>query len=121
MPERILPFTAHVDSFARDNLPPLSEWPEMFFALPEFYYPQRCNAGVELLDKAVDLGLTRLRLEAPSSIENTRDFFAEYAAGKISAAEWRCGRYSTVNDDDSPSSRRASRAISVGTRSRNAA
>jgi len=56
MPERILPFTAHVDSFARDNLPPLSEWPEMFFALPEFYYPQRCNAGVELLDKAVARG-----------------------------------------------------------------
>ncbi len=61
----------------------------------------------ELLDKAVDLGLTRLRLEAPSSIENTRDFFAEYAAGAISAAEWRCGRYSTVNDDASPASRRA--------------
>ncbi len=52
MPER----TAHIDTFARDNLPPRSEWPEMFFNLPELQYPGRMNAGVELLDKMVASG-----------------------------------------------------------------
>jgi 2-aminobenzoate-CoA ligase len=48
--------SAHVDGFARQNLPPADRWPEMFFALPELYYPQRMNAGVELLDAAVAHG-----------------------------------------------------------------
>jgi len=51
--------TAHVDTFARDNLPPKELWPEMDFSgLPELAaYPDRMNAAVELLDKAVsDLG-----------------------------------------------------------------
>jgi len=52
MPER----TAHIDTFARDNLPPKDQWPEMFFNLPELQYPGRMNAGVELLDKMVASG-----------------------------------------------------------------
>jgi 2-aminobenzoate-CoA ligase len=52
MPER----SAHVDTFARDNLPPGSEWPEMSFSLPELQYPARLNAGVELLDRMVESG-----------------------------------------------------------------
>jgi 2-aminobenzoate-CoA ligase len=52
MPER----SAHLDTFARDNLPPLSEWPQMSFTLPELQYPGRMNAGVELLDKMVTSG-----------------------------------------------------------------
>ena len=27
-------YTAHVDTFARDNLPPREQWPEFLFALP---------------------------------------------------------------------------------------
>ena len=47
--------TAHVDTFARDNLPPRALWPVMDFAgVPELRaYPDRFNAAVELLDKAV--------------------------------------------------------------------
>jgi 2-aminobenzoate-CoA ligase len=52
MPER----SAHLDTFARDNLPPQSEWPQMSFALPELQYPSRLNAGVELLDRMVASG-----------------------------------------------------------------
>ncbi|MBL8834524.1 MAG: AMP-binding protein [Rhodospirillales bacterium] len=48
--------SAHVDDFARAHLPAREEWPEMFFALPELYYPPRMNAGVELLDAAVARG-----------------------------------------------------------------
>jgi 2-aminobenzoate-CoA ligase len=47
--------TAHVDTFARDNLPPKELWPVMDYStVPELAaYPDRMNAAVELLDKAV--------------------------------------------------------------------
>ena len=42
--------SAHVDTFARDNLPPRSDWPEFVFELPELKYPDRLNCVTELLD-----------------------------------------------------------------------
>ncbi|MFF5444191.1 AMP-binding protein [Streptomyces sp. NPDC012888] len=42
--------SAHVDTFARDHLPPPHEWPELVFPLPELAYPDRLNCGAELLD-----------------------------------------------------------------------
>lgn len=47
--------TAHVDTFARDNLPPSSQWPEFRFDLPELNYPAHLNAGA-LLDRAIENG-----------------------------------------------------------------
>ena len=49
-------YTAHTDSFARDNLPPRSDWPEFVFELPELKYPGRMNCATELLDKPVTRG-----------------------------------------------------------------
>jgi 2-aminobenzoate-CoA ligase len=49
-------YTAHVDTFARDNLPPRSLWPEFRFDLPELQYPARMNCATELLDKPVTRG-----------------------------------------------------------------
>ena len=46
-------FTAHLDSFARDNLPPKNQWPAFNLDLPELGYPARMNCATELLDKAV--------------------------------------------------------------------
>lgn len=50
--------TAHIDTFAADNLPPKDQWPEFDFdSLPELQaYPDRMNAGVELLDHMCDTG-----------------------------------------------------------------
>jgi 2-aminobenzoate-CoA ligase len=48
--------TAHTDTFARDNLPRESEWPEFRFDLPALEYPAALNAAVELLDRQVDAG-----------------------------------------------------------------
>ncbi|WP_371576192.1 AMP-binding protein [Streptomyces sp. NBC_01314] len=42
--------TAHLDTFARDRLPPPGQWPELSFGLPELHYPDRLNAAAELLD-----------------------------------------------------------------------
>ncbi|MER5504841.1 AMP-binding protein [Streptomyces sp. NPDC002766] len=41
--------SAHVDTFARDHLPPREEWPELRFDLPELQYPDRLNCAAELL------------------------------------------------------------------------
>ena len=48
--------TAHIDTFARDNLPPRSQWPEFRFELPELQYPERLNCVSELLDRWVERG-----------------------------------------------------------------
>ncbi|MES4887337.1 AMP-binding protein [Streptomyces sp. NPDC096012] len=41
--------SAHVDTFARDHLPPPGEWPELRFDLPGLRYPERLNCAAELL------------------------------------------------------------------------
>ena len=43
--------TAHVDTFVRDHLPPVSQWPEFLFELPDLRYPPLLNCAVELLDR----------------------------------------------------------------------
>ena len=48
--------SAHVDQFARDNLPPQEEWPALNFTLPELAYPERLNCAVQLLDRHVAEG-----------------------------------------------------------------
>jgi hypothetical protein len=56
-----------------------------------------------LFDLAVnDLGITRLRLEVRSGVENDQDYWAMWRSGQISSAEWRSRRYSTVNDNGDP-------------------
>ncbi len=49
--------SAHVDSFARDRLPPREQWPEFLYTLPELQYPAQLNCAVELLDATVARGL----------------------------------------------------------------
>jgi 2-aminobenzoate-CoA ligase len=50
--------SAHVDSFARDHLPPSEMWPEMdYSALPELAYPPRLNCAAELLDRWIEQGI----------------------------------------------------------------
>ncbi len=49
-------FTAHIDTFARDNLPPSDQWPVLNLDLPELDYPARMNCATELLDKMVGAG-----------------------------------------------------------------
>lgn len=46
--------TAHTDTFTRDSLPPLDQWP----ALPQagFDYPEYLNCAVELTDRMVEKG-----------------------------------------------------------------
>lgn len=45
-------WSAHIDSFVRDSLPPADSQPEFLFDRPELAYPERLNAAVELIDQA---------------------------------------------------------------------
>lgn len=49
-------YSAHIDTFARDNLPPRQAWPELIFDLPELRYPAHMNCAAELLDQALARG-----------------------------------------------------------------
>jgi 2-aminobenzoate-CoA ligase len=47
--------TAHVDTFARDHLPPREMWPVLDLStLPELAYPPRLNCAAELLDRMAE-------------------------------------------------------------------
>jgi 2-aminobenzoate-CoA ligase len=48
--------SAHIDTFARDSLPPREQWPQFLFDLPELHYPERLNCVTELLDRWVTGG-----------------------------------------------------------------
>ncbi len=46
--------TGHTDTFARDNLPPFDQWPDIL--PPGIEYPDWLNVGVELTDEMVKKG-----------------------------------------------------------------
>jgi 2-aminobenzoate-CoA ligase len=70
--------SAHLDSFARDNLPPPALWPDFVFSLPELQYPERLNAVSALLDSHLAAG----RGDAPCLISSNGESwtYAETAA-----------------------------------------
>ncbi|WP_342710639.1 benzoate-CoA ligase family protein [Bradyrhizobium sp. B124] len=49
--------SGHVDDFARRNLPPFQQWPQLLLDRPEFSYPDYLNAAVELTDRIVEQGM----------------------------------------------------------------
>jgi 2-aminobenzoate-CoA ligase len=61
--------TAHVDTFARDHLPPAAAQPEYLFDLPELQFPSRLNCATELLDRHVAEGRgSRTCLRTPDGL-----------------------------------------------------
>ncbi|MFJ5925576.1 AMP-binding protein [Kitasatospora sp. NPDC092948] len=54
------------DTFARDHLPPVGQWPVLEFTTEALRHPERLNAAVELLDRQVAaLGPDRPALRTP--------------------------------------------------------
>ncbi|MGN6666090.1 MAG: AMP-binding protein, partial [Trinickia sp.] len=48
--------SAHVDTFARDNLPPHDQWPVLLLDHPDVAYPKRLNCATVLLDATIAAG-----------------------------------------------------------------
>jgi 2-aminobenzoate-CoA ligase len=64
--------SAHVDTFARDHLPPKAQWPDLVFTLPELQYPETLNCATELLDRAIDRGFgARTAILSPEGVRWT--------------------------------------------------
>lgn len=58
--------TAHIDTFARDYLPPPEQQPKYLFELPELQFPEHLNCASELLDRHVAQGRgDRVCIRAP--------------------------------------------------------
>ena len=84
MPGRHHDASAHVDTFARDHLPPREAWPEFIFELPELRYPERLNCATELLDRALERGWgERTAILAPDGLRWT---YAELDAHRATAS-----------------------------------
>ncbi|MFD5544713.1 AMP-binding protein, partial [Streptomyces sp. NPDC127079] len=59
--------TSHLDTFARDHLPPADLWPVIEFTTPELACPARLNAAAELIDVPVaSYGPDRPALRTPA-------------------------------------------------------
>src|SRR3546814_11483332 len=49
--------SAHIETFARDHLPPPQEWPELLLdGNPDVAYPARLNCACALVDALVERG-----------------------------------------------------------------
>ncbi|GAB3121088.1 benzoate-CoA ligase family protein [Novispirillum itersonii] len=69
--------TAHVDTFTRDNLPPLERWPQLDLSREAYQYPEYLNAGVELTDRLVEQGFgDRIALKSDTEAISYRDLSA---------------------------------------------
>jgi len=65
-------YTAHIDTFARDHLPPREQWPDLVFDLPELQYAERLNCAEELLGRALERGWgERTAILAPGGLRWT--------------------------------------------------
>lgn len=61
-----MPYSAHVDTFTRDNLPSPEQQPEFLFDLPELQFPERLNCSGPLLDDHIAQGRgDRVCIQAP--------------------------------------------------------
>jgi 2-aminobenzoate-CoA ligase len=66
--------TAHIDTFARDHLPPTEQQPEFLFDLPELQLPAQLNCATELLDQPIAQGRgDRVCIRAPGVTWTWRD------------------------------------------------
>jgi 2-aminobenzoate-CoA ligase len=66
MMEHVMIRSGHVDTFARDNLPPQAQWPEFRFTLPELQYPERLNCVTEFVDRWVFGAGERIAIVSPA-------------------------------------------------------
>ena len=66
--------SAHIDTFARDHLPPADQQPEFLFELPELQFPAQLNCATELLDAPIAQGRgERACIRAPGLTWTWRD------------------------------------------------
>lgn len=110
----VRPFTSADPRFARIDL----SLDETYQVMSGWEATAQAGQGFErygewrddLLDRAVeDLGINRLRVAVRASAESDRDHWRLLRGGTLSQQEWRCVRYSTVNDNADPDSTDLSR------------
>ena len=80
--------SAHIDTFARDHLPPPEAQPEYLFDLPELQFPAQLNCATALLDiEVVAIG---------GGFSSVVPDYAELVAAPIAESEFPFVRSVTV-------------------------
>ncbi|GAC1584248.1 MAG: benzoate-CoA ligase family protein [Candidatus Elarobacter sp.] len=69
--------TAHVDTFARESLPPREQWPDLLFTLPALHYPERLNCVEALLDATAARCGDRVAIVTPQTRLTYGELLAE--------------------------------------------
>lgn len=65
-----------VDTFARDNLPPVALWPEIDLSHPAYRYPERINCVTRYIDRWVEAGNgDRTAIVTPTDRWTYRDLY----------------------------------------------
>jgi len=62
----------------------------------------------QVVEKLIDMGINRTRVEMYSGTENPTDYFGQYIAGQISRQTWRNNWHNIINDNADPKSINAS-------------
>jgi 2-aminobenzoate-CoA ligase len=70
-------YSAHVDRFVIEHLPPADQWPQFIFERPEYRFAERLNCATRLLDERVSAGQGERR--AVGMMQGSRAVFASYA------------------------------------------
>ena len=69
--------SSHLDTFARDHLPPQDQWPVFVFDRPEVHYPEQLNCAESLVDLHVREGRgQRTALHGVRNFESASDDFS---------------------------------------------
>lgn len=76
--------SAHLDRFVLDHLPTADQQPDFVFELPELAWPERLNAGVELLRRAIE--------SAGPDARALIDVDHEFSWGRVDAISGRMAR-----------------------------
>jgi hypothetical protein len=67
-----------------------------------YYQDQYQQWASEVLQRAADLGINRLRVELKSGAENPVDYFSRYLSGGLNYAGWKERYFDIVNDNADP-------------------
>ena len=68
--------SAHIDTFAQDNLPGPKLWPKLNLNVPGLDYPSQLNCAAELLDRAIERGWQDRALFRSGTLETYGQFNA---------------------------------------------
>lgn len=91
----------HLDPSTRHQT--ITGWEATMDWRETLHWPDPSGMMNWIIERSVnEMGINRFQIAIASGAENSRDWYADWKAGRIDTATWRCNRYATVQDDGDP-------------------